>query len=134
VKQSTYYKSLPVILTAEEFETKSTQLADICKEIQTEKDREKTRAKSVKEAIEKKEYERANLADVVKDKCEDRSVECSDRYNFHQRMVESVRMDTGEVFATRAMELKEYQEEMDLRQNPLVAFRTEDSQARTAEA
>lgn len=130
MKNSNYYKSLPVTLTAEEFETKSTELADICKEIQLAKDQEKTRAKTAKEEIEKKEGTRANLASVVKDKSEDRSVECSDRYNYRERMVESCRMDTGEVFATRAMDLKEYQEEMDLRQNPLVAFgRTDAKQA-----
>ncbi len=131
MKDSTYYKSLPVVLTPEEFETKSTELADICKDINLAKDQEKTRSKLAKEAIEKQEAQRSKLATTVHDKAEDRSVECADRYNLREKMVESYRMDNGEVFATRAMDLAEYQQEMDLHANPLVAF---DKMKKSAEA
>ena len=114
MKNSDYNRVLPVALTPEEFETKSKALADICKEINLAKDRAKTEAKMAKEAIDELESQRFQLATMVQDKMEERAVECYDAYNYNERMVESIRKDTGEVIGTRAMQLTEYQAEMDL--------------------
>jgi hypothetical protein len=115
---NTFYRDLPVALSDEEFQTKSQGLADLCKEINRAKDRAKEEAKANKEAIDAMEIQRSKLATIVKDKAEDRPVECCDHFLYSSRMVETVRTDTGERIAVRAMRPDEYQEEMDLRANP----------------
>ena len=57
---------------------------------------------------------RSILATIVRDKAEERSIECVDRLVYSERQVVSVRLDTGETIATRAMTPSEYQQEMDL--------------------
>ncbi len=116
-KTSRYTQSLPCPLTTEEFETKSKGLADLCKEINRAKDKAKEEAKMNKEAIDKMETTRFLLATIVHDKAEEREVEVEDKYNYREHMVESIRLDTGEIVGTRAMELSEYQSEMDLSAN-----------------
>jgi hypothetical protein len=132
MKNSKYSTTLlPVTLTQEEFDTKAHSLSILCKTINVEKDRAKEQAKANKDRIDLMETERMNLATVVRDRAEERQVECEDRYNFRERMVESVRLDTGEITGTRAMNISEYQEEMDLHATPTenaVAFK------KTAEA
>jgi hypothetical protein len=109
-----YYRELPVPLSTEEYETKAKDLADLCKEINRAKDKAKEEAKFNKEAIEKLEGTWSSLATIVRDKAEERSVECVDRFRYDSREVESVRTDTGEIIGTRAMTPSEYQQEMDL--------------------
>ena len=106
--------SLPCALTQEEFDTKSHDLATVCQEITQKKVVAQGAARQAKEEIEVLEEYRHRLARVVKDRAEDRSVECVDRYDHSERMVRTVRLDSGETVKTRAMELHEYQEEMDL--------------------
>ena len=113
-KSSRFTQSLPCPLTPEEFETKSKGLADLCKEINHAKDKAKEEAKQNKEAIDKMETTRTLLSTIVRDKEESREIECEEKYNYRLHQVESIRLDTGEVFGTRAMELSEYQAEMDL--------------------
>lgn len=110
----TYFRALPVDLTPEEFDTKSNDLADICQEINRAKDAAKEEARMNKEAIDKLEATRSKLAHIVKDRAEERQVECVDQHQYARHAVESVRMDTGEVIGTRAMTVSEYQEEMNL--------------------
>jgi hypothetical protein len=116
-KRSTYTQPLLCPLSAEEFETKSKGLADLCKEINRAKDLAREEAKANKESIDKMEAQRTLLSTMVRDKAEARDVECEDRYSYTTREVHSIRLDTGEIIGTRAMELSEYQSEMDLSAN-----------------
>lgn len=118
MKENRLTKELAVALTPEEFETKSRDLAKICQEIGLKQYLQKAAAKAAKEEIERLEDERAKLASVVKDKAEYRDVDCVERFDHTRRMAITVRLDTGEEIAHRAMEIHEYQEEMDLHANP----------------
>jgi hypothetical protein len=113
MKEKKVVKNLDVRLTAEEYDTKSHDLAGLCQEIGLKVYLMKAATKTAKEAIEKLEDQRAKLATQVKDRVEYRDVECVDRYDFIHKQIVTVRLDTGEDIGRRAMELIEYQEEMD---------------------
>jgi len=115
-KKST--QSPPCALTAEEYESKSHDLAGLCQEISSKKAEASFAAKQAKEKIEELDAWRSSLAQVVRTKQEYRSVECVDRYDHAEKLVRTLRTDTHETVSTRAMELHEFQEEMDLHANP----------------
>lgn len=111
--------SLPCDLQQEEYETKSHDLAGLCQEINAKKAAASFAAKQAKEEIEKMEERRQRLAEIVRSKQEYRSVECVERFDYVDRLARTVRLDTGETVKTRAMELHEYQEQMDLHATPI---------------
>jgi len=112
--ESKIVERLACALTPEEFDTKSHDLAGLCQEVAAKKSDAQWKAKRAKEEIEELESRRQDIAQIVRNREEYRDVECVQRFDYVDHLVRTIRLDTGETVKTRAMELHEYQEEMDL--------------------
>lgn len=109
------------MLLKEELISKGDELAQVTREINELEIKKQMEAKAIKEQIDKLNAMRLKLAEQVKSKTEERSVECEERFDFDKRLAMTVRRDTYEVVHTRAMTMGEFQEEMDLHMSPTEA-------------
>ncbi len=111
-------RSLACDLKQDELLTKGDELSTICQEINELEYKKSAQAKRLKEEIDVLEEKRYKLAGIVKSRQEYRDVECQEKFDYVRREVVTIRLDTGEIVASRAMDLHEYQIEMDLHENP----------------
>ena|SRR5690242_450287 len=105
---------LPVPLTRDELLERGQSLAQVDSDLRAHNEY----AESVKKELKSKEQafasEAARLANIVRTKKEPRNVSVSTFARFERNVAEVVRDDTGEVIRSRALELTERQDMLDL--------------------
>jgi hypothetical protein len=102
-------RSLPVTLTDEELKIRADQLASKVKEVNQLEAEKKVNASAFKEKIERVAGERDGLSTTVKERREDRPVECYWMENWKLYTMELVRSDTQERVDSRPMTHNERQ-------------------------
>ena len=100
---------LPVHLGKQELEAKSQELANAITELEELKVEYERIKSTMNGQIKEKEKEYKRLAIVVRDKIENREVECFTRRSERNLTIEVVRADTYEVVQTRPMTESERQ-------------------------
>ncbi len=108
----TIEKRLPIRLTQDELEVKSSELAKALKkkgEIEAEKKSFNGRLIS---QLEEVEIEIGNLTNIVYEKTEYRPVRCEIRFNYERSIVEILRTDVGQVVESRSMTIDEKQQKL----------------------
>lgn len=111
--QNTFKQYLPCQLTEQERLLKSEELVKRLEEKDGLEDRKKSSADDFKSLITAKECEARRLRREVSTGIEHREVECQEVFRFARNLVETVRLDTGEVVSSRAMRPEERQAAMD---------------------
>lgn len=96
-------RTLPVTLTDSELLERGDQLARAHQAVTDEEARQKTEKERMKDALGELEGAVRRLARIVRDKAEDRDVECRIVHDYLANAVQVVREDTGEVIESRAM-------------------------------
>lgn len=103
-------RSLPVILTQDEFDARAAHLASsiveldsVDSEIEAVKEARKSQLAGLAEKRERQMKEVRRLTRIVEKRAEDRDVECEQRIDLERKLIEIVRLDTGEVVDTRGM-------------------------------
>jgi hypothetical protein len=117
VKDQRFTRNLVCILTREERENYSTDLANKIGEqghLEAEFDNVK---KSWKQKLETVELDIGSLSSKVRENRELRTVKCRRLFDYDTGMVSETRTDTGEVFEERPMTDAERQEELDFGSN-----------------
>lgn len=97
-------ESLPVKLEIDELVIRGHELADKCAELADIELRKKCANNAFKEEIEAVESRISNLSRIVKDKAEYRDVETKEVRNEERMTMDTIRLDTGEVFRYRALQ------------------------------
>lgn len=113
---------LLVRLSSQELVTKAEELARHLQETTSMKASTKRAAKLAAEEIKEREQREADLAQEISSGAEAREVTCRERPRYDDLLVDLVRVDTGEVVRTRAMQPSERQQaiffEPDDREDP----------------
>jgi hypothetical protein len=97
-------KLLPVKLGNDELLIRGRELADACADLADIEGRKKTAAAAFKEEIEAADALIARLSRIVKDKAEYREVEVREVRNEERMTMDTIRLDTGEVVGSRALQ------------------------------
>lgn len=100
-------ETLPVKLTESEVAVRADELAEKVKALSDEREGAKATASAAKERIAEIETEVRELAYTVRNKTENRHVECREIRNEERRTMDIVRVDTGETVRYRAMTMNE---------------------------
>jgi hypothetical protein len=95
--------TLPCKLTEEELLAKGEELSRAIEEANGEKGLQQEAKSAMKSRLEGMENRIQSLAGIVRTRSEERLVEIITRHDDERKMVETVRVDTGEVVATRLM-------------------------------
>ena len=111
--ESTIVEELPCKLTASEKLLKSDQMAKAHKEIVKLEAEKKLSGQQLKSSIDARKGELALLAREIETGEELRPVECKERPRYQDLMVDTIRLDTGEVVSSRGMEPAERQKALD---------------------
>lgn len=109
-------KMLPVMLTEDEKNIRAAELAT-AERVYGEKraeeaiaaERWKSEKLTLKEATEKAYADLVRLGDIVRNKKEMRSVQIVEQPDHERRVVDTVRVDTGEIIESRGMTASEQQ-------------------------
>jgi hypothetical protein len=107
--RETFKESLPCQLTSQEKLIKGEELVKRLEEKEELEDRKKTAADDFKSAIGVKEFDVKKLARQIGTGIEHREIECRELFHFARNLVETIRLDTGEVIRSRAMRPEERQ-------------------------
>lgn len=102
-----FLRSLPVRLTREELQERGAQLAATALEVARLKEAAKAKQRELKNAIDTKKEDAAKLARIVHSRSEDRLVSCVEVDDRARMMVETHRLDTGDVVDSRPMSDRE---------------------------
>ena len=108
--RETFKESLPCLLTSQEKLVKGEELVKRLEEKEDLEDKKKKSADDFKGAISIKEFDVKRLARQIGTGIEHREIECRELFHFARNLVETIRMDTGEVIRSRAMRVEERQE------------------------
>lgn len=104
-----FTRSLPVPLTPEEFEAAAKDLAETDEEIETTEARKKLYNEGVKDKLGGLRSLKKELRTIVKNKAEDRDVDCKWFPDWIGRAMILRRLDTQEAVQTRTMTAEEGQ-------------------------
>jgi hypothetical protein len=96
-------RMLPVRLNEEELLTKASLLSTKVHELAIEEDDQKDAKAAMKKRLDDLNREITDVARIVREKVEPRPVEVHESKNYARRIVEIVRVDTGEVVDSRPM-------------------------------
>ena len=96
-------------LTPEEIKDYGDRLARKCSEIDEIEDQKKAIMSDLKSRIDSANTEKSSLARKIQNKYEFRDVPCEIRKDYGLKLVQSVRLDTGEVINERTMTADELQ-------------------------
>lgn len=107
--RGTETRTLPVTLTTDELLARGDGLARAHRAVRDEQAKQKAVKEEMKQRLEDLEGEVGKLARIVRDKAEDRDVECRIVHDYLANAVQVVREDTGEVIEARAMTDRERQ-------------------------
>lgn len=115
---------LPVTLTDDELLHRGNTLAELLDKIDSLEQQKKDSAADFKNQIETKETEASELSMVIRQKTEIREVEVRERKDYTVRKIYMVRLDTGEIYDSRPMNIDDAQEGMfeDDRHEGKIAF------------
>lgn len=116
--EATIVQDLPCKLTATEKLLKSDQMAKVHAKIVELELEKKAAGASLKTSIDARKTELALLAREIETGEERRPVECRERPRYRDLMIDIIRLDTGEVVATRSMEPAERQKAIDYGEAP----------------
>ncbi len=105
-------RMLPVRLSRPELDERSRALASSVDKLADLERRKKVATAAFKLDLDEVLEQQRQLAQAVRDEAEDRLVKCKWVQVFEQRLVQLVRLDTGEIVESRAMSVEELQEEM----------------------
>ena len=105
---------LPVKLTDEEVRLKGEKIARRLKDRENLEEERKAAAKAAKEEIGELDAEIIELRDEVRERREMRDVQVSDEKDWGRKIVRTLRLDTGEVVASRPMTPAELQQHLKL--------------------
>lgn len=105
----TVTRTLPVKLDSFEIDELATRMAQAWREAREKEDELKEHKNKVKAEIGELYAEHDHLAAVVRERQEDREVECLDQYDYVLGMIITVRKDTGEKVDERRMSEEERQ-------------------------
>lgn len=103
MRQERLIRHLPVALTPEEFDVKAAEMAQAEIELGDLTVAKSTAASDFKAKIDTVKGRLAVLAGVVDKRSEVREVECEESMNLDRKIVEIVRIDTGEIVDTRGI-------------------------------
>lgn len=109
---STFDKTLPVKLTDEERASRAIELAQVAEALEALELAEAARRKDAKEAIAGLAAESKRLRRVVIRNEEPRAVPCEDVADFARGVVETIRLDTGDMVDSRDLRPDERQLEI----------------------
>lgn len=107
---------LKCVLTADEFKSMSSDLAQQTVEIQELEDQKKAASSDFKSRIDAATAHTSRIARILRDGYEMKDVECETTFDLESGMVVTVRKDTGEIYKTRPMSQDERQQEFDFLQ------------------
>lgn len=96
-------RMLPVCLNEVELLTKAALLSAKVQELATEEDDQKDAKAAMKKRLDDLNRDITDIAKIVREKAEPRPVEVHESKNYARRIVEVVRVDTGEVVDSRPM-------------------------------
>lgn len=105
-------RPLPVKLTADDIMKASMGLANVCDEIATEEGRQDSIKKSLKARVAELEARRTQLANLIRRGDEIRDVAVTTFADYEEGVARDVRMDNGEILATRPLTEKERQPDL----------------------
>lgn len=105
-------QSLPVRLTTDELLMRSDELAKKIHERDSAEREMKSAQGAAKRKIDVLELEIGRLAEVVRDRQEDRPVEVRELKNWARLTMDTVRLDTGEIVGSRSMSRSERNDEL----------------------
>ncbi len=97
-------------LTQSELIDRGASLAATIEDLASEESRQESEKREMKARLARIESERSRLASVVSRRAELRDVQTEEIINFQSGRVETVRMDTGEIFHDRPIRDEERQE------------------------
>lgn len=100
-------KSLPVKLTPEELAVRADELAVKVRELEEHETAKKEAARQMKDEQDRIEFAVSRLARIVRERSEDRDVDCEWQRNDARRTMDLVREDTGAVVEYRQMTTQE---------------------------
>jgi len=109
MRDDTWYETHPRALTDTEVDERATKMAKSIREYEVEEEKEKARAKTVKEGLADDWSKIRALREQVESRKEPREVEVKEEVNEVTRSVMAIRQDTGEVLRTRQMTAEELQ-------------------------
>jgi len=98
-----FLRTLPVRLTREELLARADELSHKHGEQEEEERTQSDMKASMKSRMERLKLEITGIARVIREKAEDRMVECQERFDYEAKVVETFRLDTGEVVGSRGM-------------------------------
>lgn len=104
--------SLPVKLSEQELLIKGNELSKLLQDLETVEAQKKTANAGFKDEIDKLTEQISGLATIVREKKEYREVEVEERKNMDRMIMETIRLDTGEVVSYR--ELKGHERNLGL--------------------
>ncbi len=104
-----FRKTLPVKLTEDELAVRRDELVAEVQERAAVDQVRKDSAAAYREQLKAHDAEIWHLARVIKDRAEDRLVECYEEPNHERGIMETIRCDTGEVVSARTMQQSERQ-------------------------
>lgn len=125
-------RSLPVRLTAEEFNARAAALAETCTKIEIEDTRQTNLKAQLKADMARLEAEQSKLAHIVARREEYREVPVDWMYDGKRGIVELSRRDTGEIVETRPATDKDRQLALPVDARPPKRSRATDRQSEAA--
>ncbi len=105
-------QSLPVRLTTDELLLRSDELAKTIRERDETERAMKSAQATAKRKIDSLELDITRLAEVVRDRQENRPVEVREIKNWDRLTMDTIRLDTGEVVGSRSMSRSERNEDL----------------------
>lgn len=105
-------QSLPVRLTTDELLLRSDELAKTIRERDETERAMKSAQGAAKRKIDQLELDITRLAEVVRDRQENRPVEVREIKNWDRLTMDTIRLDTGEVVGSRSMSRSERNDEL----------------------
>lgn len=105
-------QSLPVRLTTDELLLRSDELAQKIRERDDAERAMKSAQATAKRKIDTLELDITRLAEVVRDRQEDRPVEVREIKNWDRLTMDTIRLDTGEIVGSRSMSRSERNDEL----------------------
>lgn len=105
-------QSLPVRLTTDELLLRSDELAKAVRERDDAERAMKSAQATAKRKIDLLDLDITRLADIVRDRQEDRPVEVREFKNWVRLTMDTVRLDTGEIVGSRSMSRSERNDEL----------------------
>lgn len=111
---------LPVPLTRDELLDRGQQLAQVDSDLRAHNEFAESTKKDLKAKEQQFASEAARLANIVRTKKEPRQVKTQSIARWEQNIVDTIRIDTGDVIRNRPLEPHERQDILDLNQTPAV--------------